>query len=70
MNGKTFLGFAVIHKKAGLIYKLKGNAEDLFSAVWGVAGGGVIYAVFYPVEEILNWLIDVVFCAKDRVVFL
>ena len=30
LNGKTFTGFSVLYKKAGLIDKFKGNAEDLF----------------------------------------
>ena len=30
LNGKTFPGFAVVYKKAGMVYKLEGNAEDLF----------------------------------------
>ena len=30
LNGQTFPGFAVVYKKAGLIYKLKSDAEDLF----------------------------------------
>ena len=30
LNRQKFLGFAVVYKKAGLVYKLEGNAEDLF----------------------------------------
>ena len=30
LNGQTFPGFAVVSKKAGLEYKLEGDAEDLF----------------------------------------
>ena len=30
LNGKTFPGFAVVKKKAGLVYRLEGDAEDLF----------------------------------------
>ena len=30
LNGHTFPGFAVIYKKAGLVYKLEGDDEDLF----------------------------------------
>ena len=30
LNRQTFPGFAVVYKKAGLIYKLKSNAEYLF----------------------------------------
>ena len=65
-----FLGFAVVYKKVGLIDKLKGDTKEFFYAVWGVAGDGVISTVFYTVEEDFNWLIDVVWCAKDSVVFL
>ena len=36
----------------------------------GVAGGGVISAVFDPVEKGFNRLIDVVRGAEDSVVFL
>ena len=30
LNGQTFPGFAVVYKKAGLVYKLEGDAKDLF----------------------------------------
>ena len=30
LNGQTFPGFEVVYKKAGMVYKLEGNAEDLF----------------------------------------
>ena len=30
LNGQTFPGFAVAYKKAGLVYKLEGDADDLF----------------------------------------
>ena len=30
LNGQTFPGFAVTYKKAGLVYKLEGDVEDLF----------------------------------------
>ena len=30
LNGQTFTGFVVVYKKAGLVYKLEGNAEDMF----------------------------------------
>ena len=30
LNRKAFPGFAVVYKKAGLVYKLEGDAEDLF----------------------------------------
>ena len=70
LNRQTFKGFAVVYKKTSMIYKLKSDAKDLFYAVWGVAGGSVISAVFYSAEESFNWLIDVIWCSKDSVVFL
>ena len=54
----------------GLVEKLKGYTNDLFKSVWNVAGDGVISAVFDPVKEGFNWLIDVVRGAEDSVVFL
>ena len=30
LKGKTFPGFAVVYKQAGLVYKLEGDSEDLF----------------------------------------
>ena len=30
LKGQTFPGFTVVNKKAGLVYKLEGDAEDLF----------------------------------------
>ena len=30
LNGQTFPGFVVVYKNAGLVYKLKGDAKDLF----------------------------------------
>ena len=29
LNEQTFSGFAVVHKKAGLVYKLEGDSDDL-----------------------------------------
>ena len=49
---------------------LESNADDLFEAVGIVAGGGVITAVFDPVEKGFDWLIDVIRGAEDSVVFL
>ena len=53
-----------------MVEKLKVNTNDLLEAVESVAGGGVISAVFDPVEEGFDWLIDFVRGAKDSVVFL
>ena len=30
LNEQTFPGFVVVYKNAGLVYKLKGDAKDLF----------------------------------------
>ena len=30
LNGQTFPGFAVVYKKARLVYKLEGYADELF----------------------------------------
>ena len=49
---------------------MKGDTNDFFEAVGSVAGSGVISAVFTPVEEGFNWLIDVVRGAEDSVVFM
>ena len=51
-------------------YILKKSPVSTFKALWSVAGGGIISAVFDPVEEDLNWLIDVVGGEEDRVIFL
>ena len=68
--GKTFPGFAVVYKEIGLIDDLKSDTNDLFEAVGSVAGEGVITAVFDPVKEGFNWLIDAVRITEDSVVFL
>ena len=68
--GQTFQGFAVVYKEAGLVDELKGDIDDLFEAIWSVAGAGVISAVFDPVKEGFNWLINVVRGAEDSVIFL
>ena len=65
-----FPGFAVLYKETGLVDELKSDTDDLFEAVGGVAGGGIIFTVFDFVEEGFNWSIDVVRGAEDSVVFL
>ena len=65
-----FPGFAVVYKETGLVDELKGNSDDFFEDVGSVAGGGVISAVFDPVEKGFNWLIDAVQGAEDSVIFL
>ena len=59
-----------MYKKAGLVEKMKSDTNDLFEDAWSVSSGGVISAVFDPVKEGFNWLIDVVRGAEYRVVFL
>ena len=65
-----FPGFAVVYKVTGLVDKLKGDITELFEAVGSVADGGVISAVFDPLKEGFNWLIDVARGAEDSVIFL
>ena len=68
--GKTSPGFAVVYKEAVLVDELKSDTDDLFKAVGIFSGGGVITAVFDPVEEGFNWLIDVVRGVEDSIVLL
>ena len=68
--GQTFPGFAVVYKYTGLVDKLESDADDLFGDVGSFAGGGVITAVFDPVEKGFDWLIDVIRGAEDSVVLL
>ena len=68
--GQTFTGFAVVYKETGMVDDPKSDTNDLFEAVGSVAGGSIITAVFDPVEEGLNWLIEVVRGAEDSVIFL
>ena len=42
----------------------------MFEAIGSVAGGGVITAVFDPVEKGFDWLIDVIRGAEYSVIFL
>ena len=49
--GQTFPGFAVVYKETGLVDDLESDANDLFEAVGSVTGGGIITAVFDPVEK-------------------
>ena len=70
MCGETFPGFAVFYKETGLVDELESDADDLFEAVGSVTGGGVITAVFDPVEKGFNWLVYVVRGEEDSVVFL
>ena len=53
-----------------MVDELKVNTNDLLEDVGSVAGGGVISAVFDPVKEGFNWLIDAVRGVEDSVVFL
>ena len=53
-----------------MVDELKGDTDDLFKAVRSVTGGGIITAVFDPVEEVFNWLLNVIQGAEDSVVSL
>ena len=68
--GQMFPGFAVVYKETCLVYELESDASDLFEDVGSVTGGGIITAVFDPVEKGFNWLVYVIRGAKDSVVFL
>ena len=67
---ETFIGFTVIDKETGLIGELEVDANDLFEAVGSVTGGGVVTAIFDPVEKGFNRLVNIVRAAEDSVVFL
>ena len=67
---EKFPGFAVVYKETGLLDDLESDAYDLFGAVGSVTGGGIITAVFDPVEKGFNWLVFVIRGAEDSVVFL
>ena len=67
---ETFPGFAVIDKETGLINYLKGDADYLFKAVGIVDDVGVVTAIFEPVEEEFDRLVNIVRGAKNSVVFL
>ena len=68
--GQTFPGFAVAYKETGMVDNLESNDDDLFEVVGSVTGGGIITAVFDPVEKGFNWLVFVIRGAEDSVVFL
>ena len=63
-------GFAVINEETVLIDELEGDANDLFEAVGSVTGGGVVTAVFDPVEKGFNRLVYIIRGAEDSFVFL
>ena len=67
---ETFPGFAVIDEETGMIENLGGNANELFKAVGSVTGGGVVTAIFDPVEKGFNRLVYIIRGAEDSVVFL
>ena len=66
----TFPGFSVVDEETILINKLEGNANYLFKAVDSVTSGGVVTAIFDPVEKGLNWLVNILRGAEEIVVFL
>ena len=49
---------------------MKDDTDDLFKAIWSVAGGSIIYTVFDPIKEGFNWFIDVIRGSEDSVIFL
>ena len=51
---ETFPVFAVVYKETSLKYDLEGNANCLFKVVGSVMGGGVVTAIFDPVEKGFN----------------
>ena len=53
-----------------MIDKLEGDDNDLLEAVGSVTGGGVVTAIFDPVEKGFNWLVYIIRGAEDSVVFL
>ena len=53
-----------------MVDDLERDANDLFEAVGSVTGGGVITAVFDPVEKGFNLLFYVIRGAEDGVVSL
>ena len=67
---ETFTSFAVVNKENGLIDELEGDANDLFEAVGSVTGGGVVAAIFDPVEKGFNRLVYIIRGAEDSVIFL
>ena len=67
---ETFPGFAVIDEEAGLINELEGDSYYVFKAVGSVSGGGVVTAIFDPVEKGFDRLVNIVRGAKNSVVFL
>ena len=67
---ETFPGFAVIDEETGLINELESHANDLLEAVGSVTGGGIVTAIFDPVEMGFNRLVYIVRGAEYSVVFL
>ena len=48
---------------------MEGDSDDLFKAVRIVAGGGVVAATFDLVEKEFDGLVNIVWDAKDSVVY-
>ena len=53
-----------------MVDDLEGDANDLFEAIGSVTGGGVVAAIFDPVEKGFNRLVYIIRGAEDSVVFL
>ena len=61
---ETFLGFAVIDEEKSLINDLEGDSNFFFKAVGSVTGGGIVTAIFDPVEKGFNRLDNIVWVRK------
>ena len=68
--GETFPGFAVVDKETGIVDELESDDNELFEAVGSVTGGGIVTAIFDPVEKGFNRLVYFIRGAEDSVVFL
>ena len=66
---ETFPGSAFIDKNTSLINELEGDADYLFKAVGSVAGGGIVTAIFDPVEKGFDRLVNIVRGAKKKCCF-
>ena len=67
---ETFPGFAGIDKETSLINEMEVYSNHLFDSVGIVAGGGVVTAIFDPIEKGFDRLIDIVRGAENSIVFL
>ena len=63
---EKFPGFSVIDKETGMINKLEGDVDYLFKDIGSVDGGGVVTAIFDPVEKRFDRLVHIVRGAKKQ----